>query len=94
MSLIWLCILSIIADSDDLVTAVEFSDSGEHLAIGDKAGRVSIVQEAFPRQPNSVRCYNQSFNCVIAHLTLVGIYSHWNINFIPNFNRMILNLIV
>ena len=33
-------------DADDLVTAVEFSPTGEYLAIGDKAGRVSIVQEA------------------------------------------------
>ena len=34
------------ADADDLVTAVEFHPSGEYLAIGDKAGRVSIVEEA------------------------------------------------
>ena len=34
------------ADADDLVTAVEFDPSGEYLAIGDKAGRVSIVEEA------------------------------------------------
>lgn len=34
------------ADADDLVTAVQFDSTGEHLAIGDKAGRVSIVQEA------------------------------------------------
>lgn len=32
-------------DADDLVTAVEFSHTGKYLAIGDKAGRVSIVQE-------------------------------------------------
>ena len=34
------------ADADDLVTAVEFDHTGEYLAIGDKAGRVSIVEEA------------------------------------------------
>ena len=33
-------------DLDDLVTAVEFNPTGEYLAIGDKAGRVSIVQDA------------------------------------------------
>ena len=33
-------------DADDLVTAVEFDHSGRYLAIGDKAGRVSIVEEA------------------------------------------------
>ena len=43
-----------LADADDLVTAVEFNETGEFLAIGDKAGRVSIVQEAFQAQPTSV----------------------------------------
>ena len=41
------------ADADDLVTAVEFHPSGEYLAIGDKAGRVSIVEEATLRADGS-----------------------------------------
>ena len=41
------------ADADDLVTAVEFHPSGEYLAIGDKAGRVSIVEEATLRRDGS-----------------------------------------
>ena len=35
-------------DADDLVTAVQFNHTGEFFAIGDKAGRVSIVQEEYP----------------------------------------------
>lgn len=47
------------------MTAVEFNETGEFLAIGDKAGRVSIVQEAFQAQPNMVR------RCLVCYLR------HW-----------------
>lgn len=43
--------LNDVEDADDLVTAVEFDRTGEHLAIGDKAGRISIVQETFAAKP-------------------------------------------
>ncbi len=29
---------------DDLVTAVEFDDTGKYLAVGDKAGRICIFE--------------------------------------------------
>lgn len=31
-------------DDDDLITVVEFNQTGEYIAIGDKAGRISIVR--------------------------------------------------
>jgi len=32
------------SSDDDLVTAVEFDDTGDYLAVGDKAGRICIFE--------------------------------------------------
>ena len=40
--------------SDDLVTAVEFDETGQYLAVGDKAGRICIFEgHAVTASPNS-----------------------------------------
>jgi len=40
--------------SDDLVTAVEFDETGQYLAVGDKAGRICIFEgHTVAASPNS-----------------------------------------
>lgn len=43
-----------LAAPDDLVTAVEFDETGQYLAVGDKAGRICIFEgHAVTASPNS-----------------------------------------
>ena len=43
--------LHLIPCADDLVTAVKFDDTGDYLAVGDKAGRICIFEGHSARQP-------------------------------------------
>ena len=52
--LLLLLMVCCVGCSDDLVTAVEFDETGQYLAVGDKAGRICIFEgHTVTASPNS-----------------------------------------